>query len=269
GTFGSHRVGERIRSRMLLSMSNARTRKFRLFWSISRHSALAARHWFLAALLLLFSAPQAFALDPSLDISQYAHTSWKIRDGFVKGAIMAIAQTPDGYLWLGTESGLYRFDGVRTVLWHPPAGEQLPGNQIQALLVARDGTLWIGTLKGLASWKDGKLTQYSELTGMVARLLQDRDGTVWLTINGPARVCAVRGGEANCDGMGRFGRYAGAAYEDSEGNLWVTTATGLWRWKPGPPEQYTFPRGVVDVSSVIEIDAGILLLATNGGLKQL
>src|SRR5262249_25047226 len=109
----------------------------------------------------------------------------------------------------------------------------------------------------------------SELTGMVARLLQDRDGTVWLTINGPARVCAVRGGEAHCDGMGRFGRYAGAAYEDSEGNLWVTTATGLWRWKPGPPEQYTFPRGVVDVSSVIEIDAGILLLATNGGLKQL
>ena len=54
----------------------------------------------------------ARALDPSLDISQYAHTSWKVRDGFTKGLIVAIAQGPDGYLWLGTEFGLVRFDGV-------------------------------------------------------------------------------------------------------------------------------------------------------------
>ena len=57
----------------------------------------------------------AFALDPALDISQYAHTAWKVRDGFAKGFIYAIAQTPDGYLWLGTEFGLLRFDGVRAV----------------------------------------------------------------------------------------------------------------------------------------------------------
>ena len=57
----------------------------------------------------------ASALEPSLDISQYAHTSWKVRDGFTKGAISSIAQTPDGYLWLGTEFGLLRFDGVRAV----------------------------------------------------------------------------------------------------------------------------------------------------------
>src|SRR5215469_7313911 len=91
------------------------------------------------------------ALDPSLDLSQYAHASWKIRDGFVKGIITSIVQTPDGYLWLGTELGLFRFDGVRVVPWQPPAGQQLPDNFISHLLVARDGTLWIGTLKGLAS----------------------------------------------------------------------------------------------------------------------
>jgi ligand-binding sensor domain-containing protein len=54
-------------------------------------------------------------LDPALDVSQYARTSWKIREGFSKGTILAIAQTPDGYLWLGTEFGLLRFDGVRNV----------------------------------------------------------------------------------------------------------------------------------------------------------
>ena len=69
----------------------------------------------------------ASALNPSLDINQYAHTAWTIREGFFKGVIEAIAQTPDGYLWLGTEFGLLRFDGVRPVPWEPPAGEHLPG----------------------------------------------------------------------------------------------------------------------------------------------
>src|SRR6201991_2352161 len=107
----------------------------------------------------------AYALDPALDINQYAHTAWKVRDGFAKGFIYAIAQTPDGYLWLGTEFGLLRFDGVRTVPWQPPAGQHLPANFIRGLLASRDGTLWIGTLKGLASWKGGKLTEYQELAG--------------------------------------------------------------------------------------------------------
>jgi ligand-binding sensor domain-containing protein len=121
----------------------------------------------------------AFALDPALDISQYAHTAWKVRDGFARGFIYAIAQTPDGYLWLGTEFGLLRFDGVRAVPWRPPNG-QLPSNDIPTLLVTRDGTFWIGTTKGLASWKDGKLTTYSELNGSrIFALLEDRNGTVW------------------------------------------------------------------------------------------
>src|SRR5690349_19054375 len=80
--------------------------------------------------MLLAWCPCAFALDPSLDVSQYAHTAWKIRDGFTKGMITSIAQTPDGYLWLGTELGLYRFDGVRAVPWQPPAGEHLPSSFI-------------------------------------------------------------------------------------------------------------------------------------------
>src|SRR6266571_5607905 len=126
------------------------------------------------ACLLLASCPWAFALDPALDISQYAHTSWKIREGFSKGRISAIAQTPDGYLWLGTEFGLLRFDGVRNVLWQPPPDERLPSNYIVRLLAARDGTLWIGTWKGLASWKGGKLTQYPALAErIVLSLLED------------------------------------------------------------------------------------------------
>jgi ligand-binding sensor domain-containing protein len=145
---------------------------------------VCSRTALLPCLLVVCAAPfcarSALALDPTLDLSQYAHTAWRIRDGFTKGPITSIAQTPDGYLWLGTEFGLYRFDGVRAVPWQFPGAEQLPSNFINNLLVARDGTVWIATLKGLASWKDGKLTNYSEVAGQtLSALLQDREGTIW------------------------------------------------------------------------------------------
>src|ERR1700693_836270 len=94
---------------------------------------------------MLMAGTCAFALNPALDVSQYAHTAWKIRDGFAKGSILSIAQTPDGDLWLGTAFGLYRFDGVRKVLLEPPPGQHLPSSIIQNMVAARDGTLWIGT----------------------------------------------------------------------------------------------------------------------------
>src|ERR1700751_1134051 len=152
----------------------------------------------IGAVTLLLGPDPALALDPSLDVSQYAHTAWTARDGFSVGAIFAMAQTPDGYLWLGSEFGLYRFDGVKPVLWQPPAGQQLP-NKPYALVAARDGTLWIGTFEGLVSWSGGKLTYYPEIgKAFVTSLLEDRDGTVWVATFSstvlPARVCAIRVG---------------------------------------------------------------------------
>src|SRR5215472_4570043 len=101
----------------------------------------AAAIGFILASMQLASSSCALALDPALDVSQYAHTLWKIRDGFTKGVIGSIAQTPDGYLWLGTEFGLYRFDGVRAIPWRPPDGQKLANDYIYSLLVSHDGTL--------------------------------------------------------------------------------------------------------------------------------
>jgi ligand-binding sensor domain-containing protein len=207
-----------------------------------------------------------------LDISQYAHTAWKVRDGFTKGAIFAIAQTPDGYLWLGTESGLVRFDGVRAMPWQPPGGQQLPGNFVNVLLVARDGTLWIGTQKGLASWKDGRLRKYPEIAGPpVLALLEDHEGTVWIgghDIPG-GNLCAARGEKIQCYRTGTFGDLVTALYEDHNGNLWLSARTGLWRWRPGTPEHYSLPRGVTIVICQTEDDSGAILLSTNNGLEKL
>ncbi len=233
--------------------------------------------------LLLASSACVFALDPSLDVSQYAHTAWKIREGFTRGTIFSVAQTPDGYLWLGTEFGMVRFDGVQAIPWRPPDGEQLPSNWINALLVARDGTLWIGTEKGLASWKDGKLTEYPDVAGsVVTSLLQDTEGTLWFGVRNPGRLCAVKVAKTQCYGAGSFGWSVRELFEDHKGNLWASAQTGLWRWAPGPPDHYRLPDGPVEAKALIEGDDGALLMATgmsgpfagpvNGsieGLKQL
>src|SRR5689334_2913743 len=192
--------------------------------------------------LLLAWPPCAFTLNPALDVSQYAHTPWKIRDGFPKGAVNSIAQTPDGYLWLGSEFGLFRFDGVRSLPWLPPADQHLPSSYIMGLLAARDGTLWIGTGKGLASWKQGKLTQYPELADRyIFAILEDHEGSVWasgLTAT-TGRLCMIRNGSVRCDGDDSvLARGAFNLYEDAKGNLWAGVQHGLWRWKPGPPKFY-------------------------------
>jgi signal transduction histidine kinase/ligand-binding sensor domain-containing protein len=213
----------------------------------------------------------AFALNPSLDISQYTHTAWKIRDGFAKGTITSIAQTPDGYLWMGTEFGLLRFDGVRNVPWQPPSDQHLPSSYIRGLLTARDGTLWIGTDRGLASWKDGKLTQYQALAGsFVSTLLEDREGSIWTTrFTSAWTLCAIRKGAVQCYGDDS-GPGAGAIglYEDSSGNLWVGTLTGLWRWRPGPPRFYPLPLEVNGIQGLSEDDRGALLIPTREGIRR-
>ena len=199
----------------------------------------------------------ASALNPSLEINQYAHTAWTIREGFFKGTITSIAQTPDGYLWLGTEFGLLRFDGVRFVSWQPPAGEHLPDSFIRRLLAARDGRLWIGTNDGLASWKDGKLTHYPALDGQfVESLREDHERTMWAGGVAPSagRLCAIRNGSAQCYGEdGSFGSGVLSLYEDSRGNMWAGALTGLWRWKPSPPKLYPMLRITSAFDPLIEM----------------
>ena len=223
---------------------------------------------------LLLGAIPVLALDPALDVSQYAHSWWTVRDGFSQGNVYAMAQTPDGYLWLGSEFGLFRFDGIHAVPWQPPAGQQLPDKNINALLVTRDGTLWIGTFAGLATWSDGKFTLRPELgRDFVTSLFEESDGTVWAgslehETSHAGRLCAIRSGGTQCYGEdGAFGRAVWALYEDSSGNLWSAAQSGLWRLKPGPPKRYPTPTELIGLNKTAD---GPLLVAMHGsGLLQL
>jgi len=229
----------------------------------------------ISALIFLLGPTPVLALNPSLDVSQFGHNAWTARDGFSVGATFAMAQTPDGYLWLGSEFGLFRFDGIHAVLWQPPAGQQLP-QKPYALLVTRDGTLWIGTFAGLVSWNGRKLTQYPEVgENFVTSLLEDREGTVWAGILGSradrptGQLCAIRSGHAQCYLQGgAFGAFVWSLFEDSSGTLWVGAESGIWNWKPGPPKRIAMPG--MRVGDLVKSDDGQLLIGiSGGGLKQL
>ena len=227
----------------------------------------------IGSLSLLLGSPGALALDP--EVGQYGHTAWTVQDGFAVGAIFAMAQTPDGYLWLGSENGLFRFDGVHATSWQPPAGQQLP-QKPYCLLVSRDGTLWIGTFAGLVSWKGGKLTRYPEIgEHFVTSLLEDREGTVWAGVMGSTtdiptgRLCAIRSGGEQCYLQGgAFGHFVWSLGEDGAGTLWAGAESGIWRWKPGTPKRYPIGRSRVDDMAVS--DDGQQIFAISGaGLKRM
>jgi signal transduction histidine kinase/ligand-binding sensor domain-containing protein len=217
-------------------------------------------------LILALACSGAFALNPAFDISQYAHTSWKYRDGFTKGEIHAMAQSADGYLWLATSFGLYRFDGVRATPWAPP-NQPLPSNDVLHLVAARDGVLWIGTRNGLASWKNGMLAQYAELAGLnIFALLEDREGVIWAGGFGlqEGKLCEIRQGAIRCHPeIGGLGRGVMGLQEDARGNLWAGLQAGVWRWKPGPPEFYVSRLGPVQ-SMENSGDGGVLVSLTGG-----
>ncbi len=94
---------------------------------------------FCSVLFFLTISPVG-ALDTSKQISQYGHTAWRIEDGVFAGMPNVMAQTTDGYLWIGTQAGLMRFDGVRFVSWRPPDGNELPSSRINSLLGGKSQT---------------------------------------------------------------------------------------------------------------------------------
>jgi signal transduction histidine kinase/ligand-binding sensor domain-containing protein len=189
---------------------------------------------------LLF-AHAAGGLDPNTALTQYGHTAWRVRDGYFAGPPSSIAQTQEGFLWIGTQAGLIRFDGVRFMPWEPPAGSRLPDSRIINLLAARDGSLWIGTANGLAQWRAPNLVVHSRV-GRFGALLEDRRGTIWAghtrALSMLPTLCRSVRGDFRCFGFpDEHGlQYVRGLHEDRQGNVWLGGDRGVCRWQPETPE---------------------------------
>jgi signal transduction histidine kinase/ligand-binding sensor domain-containing protein len=143
------------------------------------------------------------ALDPKKEMTQYAHTSWRVSEGLLPGAPTSIAETKDGYLWVGTPSDLLRFDGIRFVSLNTISpGVQLPF-PVTALYGSRDGDLWIGTVNGLLRWHENVLTP-PKLPGRIDAIVETGDGVIWIARarihDGKGSVCSVEHDLPHCLG---------------------------------------------------------------------
>jgi PAS domain S-box-containing protein len=197
--------------------------------------------------LFLSTIGSVGALDTSKQISQYGHSAWRIEDGVFAGTPNVMAQTTDGYLWIGTQAGLMRFDGVRFVSWRAPDGNELPSSRITSLLGGRDGSLWIGTGAGLSRWRNGNLTNYKDANGSIMTILEDREDAIWIArsnfsdTKGP--LCKVTDAGVRCYGKedGVALPYAVTLANDSRGNIWLAGGLMVSRWQTSSAETYVSP----------------------------
>jgi len=135
-------------------------------------------------LLLLAVVLPGLSLDLGKSMTQYAHRIWGQEEGLFQPTVYSIRQTGDGFLWLGTQDSLIRFDGIHFREF-AEGQSVLHGSLVRALVEGRDGDLWAGTLGGgvVRISSEGTVKQYSTRNGLPGNsifcLSKARDGSIW------------------------------------------------------------------------------------------
>jgi len=187
--------------------------------------------WMLMAVASAFVAVAHAADTKELQYGNIVHQAWTTRDG-APPANIALAQAPDGYLWLGSGTGLYRFDGVTFSRYQPPTGQHLPSANITALKFTASGGLWVGFYDGGAAYiADGALHAYDVADGFppgwVLSFTEGPDGEMWAaTSQGLGRFDGTRWRKAGSDWDYSADRADWALF-DATGTLWVAAVNRL------------------------------------------
>jgi signal transduction histidine kinase/ligand-binding sensor domain-containing protein len=175
----------------------------------------------------------------------FTFRKWQREEGLPQNFVRALAQTRDGYLWVGSDAGVSRFDGLRFVSFGMLEGFQ--SGPVQTLLGGRDGALWVGTVgRGLGRWQKERYTGYTVHDGLpsdtVNALAQDRDGQLWIgTQNG---LAVLRNGRASelSPATELAGKPITALCVDPAGGLWIgAQGTGVFRLDQGKLAQLHDP----------------------------
>lgn len=190
----------------------------------------------LTALLLAFKAPLSLAADLRNVLVDYSVTSWSQKDGLPWVVIWAIAQDAEGYLWLGTDAGPVRFDGVHFVRWEPVGPVPLPQASVRALCASRDGSVWLGFGEqgGVSRIRGEDLRNYGEADGIdrgaVTMLFEDPGGNIWAGNGNALYKFAGERWEQWDDGLPQGS--VNATYVDRFGHFFIATAAGVFSRSP-------------------------------------
>jgi signal transduction histidine kinase/ligand-binding sensor domain-containing protein len=187
-------------------------------------------------LVVLLSAPiVAEPIGDAADSVGYTLTAWTEQGELALGDVLAIAEDRDGYLWLGTNGGLVRFDGASFV--KHPLNDDAPASAdraVAAVLGSRDGSLWVGHAGagGVERLKGDVVTRFTSETGLfagsIATLAEDRDGIVWAA--GRGGLAAFRGEKweriVSPSELKDAAVYS--VFEDRDGRMWIGTSEGVF-----------------------------------------
>jgi len=214
------------------------------------------------------------ALNPHKALTQYTRTVWTQAQGLPQDTIRAITQTTDGYLWLGTDEGLARFDGYDFVTFTRNSGA-LPNNSITALWPGKNGSLWIGTPNGLVRYRDRHFTIFTTRDGLpdnaITSLFQDHTGALWV----------VAGISLSRFQDGKFNSYPAKSllplqavrtvYEDRQHTLWVAGFGGLIKMKDEKFIPVLSPKDTNGdvITAMLQDPNGRLWIAGSKGLIEL
>ncbi len=192
------------------------------------------RHLRVAALLLLLAGTRAPALDPNRHLKEFGHQAWLTENGLPQNTVQSIVQTQDGYLWIGTQEGLARFDGLNFFVFDKENTPAFKSNDIRFLHEDKQGRLWISTSYGLVCRHNSQFTSFTVNEGLP-------DNSV------------------------------GPIVEDTKANVWIGTAGGLSRFENGNFKTFTAEQGLSRnvIQTLCARADGSVLVGTSAGMQSL
>lgn len=233
----------------------------------------------LLTVALMVSGRATPALTPDASLSRYIHRSWRTADGLPSAGVAAVAQSADGYIWIGTQEGLVRFDGIRFTVFDSTTTPQIHSNFITALAPSHDGGIWIGTDGGgLLRWNDGVFSLWNTVDGLpglqIRSLLEDRSHNLWIGTEGGG-LAVLKDGRFKVytkrDGLP--GNSVWSLAEGADGSLWMgTDHYGLSHFQDGSFATLTAKDGLPSngiLSLCADVSGGLWVGTTGAGLAYL
>ena len=231
--------------------------------------------WFLGILLVLFGAAYpVLALNPHLAIDQYVLNTWTYRSGLPANAVNAVLQTHDGYLWLGTSAGLFRFDGIDFTRISTSPQNNKAFETITALYQTHDSSLWVGTAAaGARVLKDGKVMCYDSKSGFVTTrvrgFFESRAGHLFIATN--IGLFLFQNGIFSQIRLDQT--FINGIAEDPQGRIWVGTTDGVRIFNDdgsSKPSVTTLKEGLPypSVLTIFGDSKGNMWVGTWGGLAR-